>query len=293
MSELAGIVAGQPLLFHITAFVLGLLVGSFLNVVIHRLPARLQADWRNQCREVLGTSSEVTQDSAPGLVTPRSRCPHCGHAISALENIPILSYMFLRGRCSACDAPIALRYPLVEALTGLLSVAIAVHFGPGWECTAALLLTWSLITLTFIDYDHQLLPDVITLPLLWLGLLCNSAGLFTDLGSAVYGAIAGYLSLWLVYQGFLLLTGKEGMGYGDFKLLAALGAWLGWQLLPVTILLAALTGSLLGIIAILFLGRERARPLPFGPYLAVAGWVALMWGEDITVAYLRYAGTGG
>lgn len=290
MTNLAAIATDHVAVYYGTVAVLGLIVGSFLNVVIHRLPARLHSEWRTQCRELLGGAGEAAETSAPGLVSPRSRCPHCGHTLTALENIPILSYLFLRGRCADCGARISPRYPVVEALTALLSVMVAWRFGPGWESVAALPLTWALVALAFIDYDHQILPDVITLPLLWLGLLCNGFALFADLHSAVLGAAAGYLSLWLVYHGFRLLTGKEGMGYGDFKLLAVFGAWLGWQQLPATLLLAALAGSIVGLTAILAFGRDRAKPMPFGPYLAIAGWFALMWGETMTGAYLRYAG---
>ena len=275
----------DPTVFGIFCAILGLLVGSFLNVVIHRLPKMMDNDWRSQCAELHGQSAPATE--ALSLSAPRSRCPACGHAITALENIPVISWLCLRGRCSACRAPISPRYPIVEALTSLLSALAAAHFGFGWPAAGALLLIWGLIALTFIDYDTQLLPDSITLPLLWLGLLFNLFGTYTDLQSAVIGAMAGYLSLWSVYWGFKLVTGKEGMGYGDFKLLAALGAWLGWQILPLTILLSSLVGALLGIALIVLAKRGRNVPIPFGPYLATAGLIAFFWGKELTQIYLR------
>ena len=275
----------DPTAFGVFCAVLGLLVGSFLNVVIHRLPRMMDNDWRSQCAELYGQEAPDTE--ALSLSSPRSRCPHCGHPITALENIPVISWLILRGRCAACRAPISPRYPIIEAMTCLLSTLAAVHFGFGWAAAGALLLIWGLIALTFIDYDTQLLPDSITLPLLWVGLLFNVFGVYTDLQSAVVGAMAGYLSLWSVYWGFKLVTGKEGMGYGDFKLLAALGAWLGWQILPLTILLSSLVGALLGIALIVLAKRGRNVPIPFGPYLATAGLIALFWGKDLTLAYLR------
>lgn len=268
---------------------LGLLIGSFLNVVIHRLPRMLERDWQAQCAELRG---ETPAADAPryNLLTPDSTCPGCGHRIRAWENIPVLSYLLLRGRCSECGSRIGLRYPLVELSCGLLSVLVAWQFGPTPQALAALLLLWALLALTFIDYDTQLLPDQITLPLLWLGLLLNIDGLFVDLSTAVIGAAAGYLALWSVFHLFRLLTGKEGMGYGDFKLLAVLGAWLGWQLLPQIVLVSSLVGAVVGIGLILFRGRERSHPIPFGPYLAAAGLIALLWGPQINSGYLRLAG---
>lgn len=274
-----------PSLSIVLAGILGLMLGSFLNVVIHRLPLMMERDWQGQCAELRG---EILPEQPPlTLAAPRSRCPHCGHAIAAWENIPILSYAFLRGRCSACQAAISPRYPVVEALTGLLSAYTIWHFGPTTAGLGALLLLWALIALTGIDFDTQLLPDSITLPLIWLGLLFNLFGTYTDLGSAVIGAIAGYLALWSVYWLFKLATGKEGMGYGDFKLLAAIGAWLGWQMLPLTILLSSLVGAVVGIALIVLARRGRNVPIPFGPYLAAAGLLALYWGPDLTRAYLR------
>ncbi len=282
----------------VIAVLLGLIVGSFLNVVIYRLPIMLNRQWRAQCEEYLAQEADSTPCAihtaqalpAFNLSTPRSRCPHCNKPISALENIPLLSYLFLRGHCRGCGAPISACYPLVEAFTALLSGIVVWQLGPGWPAVAGLVLTWVLIALAFIDADHQILPDDMTLPLIWAGLALNINGLYTDLTSALIGAIAGYLSLWLVYHVFRLLTGKEGMGYGDFKLLAALGAWLGWQALPIIILLSSLVGAVFGIVLILFHRHGRGTPIPFGPYLASAGWLALLWGHTISQAYLHWAG---
>ena len=273
-----------PALFAVICGVLGLLVGSFLNVVIHRLPMMMERDWRNHCAELHG--EEPPQNKPLSLARPGSRCPACGHAIRAIENVPVLSWIFLRGRCSACAKPISPRYPLVEATSGLLCAFAALHFGYGWAAAGAMLLIWCLIALTWIDLDTQLLPDSITLPLLWAGLLFNVSGSFVDLQSAVIGAAGGYLSLWLVYWAFKLTTGKEGMGYGDFKLLAALGAWLGWQMLPLTILLSSMLGAVVGITLIVVIKRGRSVPIPFGPYLAAAGILALFWGKPLTRAYI-------
>ena len=275
----------DPGVFPAASGILGLLVGSFLNVVIHRLPRMMERDWQCQCAELRG--EEAPQSEAISLVTPRSRCPACGHAISALENIPIVSWLFLRGKCSACHTAISVRYPLIEAVTGLLTAFAAVHFGFGWSALGAIVLIWSLIALTFIDFDTTYLPDAITLPLLWCGLLFNLGNTYADLPSAVIGAMAGYLSLWSVYWGFKLLTGKEGMGYGDFKLLAALGAWLGWQMLPLIVLLSSMVGAVVGILLIVLAKRGREVPIPFGPYLATAGLIAIFWGEQLTQHYLR------
>jgi leader peptidase (prepilin peptidase)/N-methyltransferase len=282
----------SPALLQACAAVLGLLVGSFLNVVALRLPAMMERAWRRECAELLGSGGGSTAEQPLSLLQPPSRCPHCGHAIHAWENIPVLSWLLLRGRCSACAKPISIRYPVVEALTGLLSWAVAWQLGWGWPLAAALPLTWALIALTVIDVDHQILPDQITLPFLWLGLLLNAFGVFTDPVSAILGAVAGYLSLWTVYQVFRRLTGKEGMGYGDFKLLALFGAWLGWQMLPQIVLISALVGSVVGITLIALRRHERDVPIPFGPYLAAAGWIALLWGERINAAYLQFAGIG-
>ena len=268
----------------IAAGILGLLVGSFLNVVIHRLPKMMEQDWREQCAEFSGTEPPPAEKLS--LARPRSRCPACGHGIAAWENIPVISYLVLKGHCSACKAPISWRYPMVEIISGLLSAFAAWHFGPTWQLLGALLLLWSLLALTGIDLDTQLLPDDITLPLLWLGLCFNLSGTFTELASSVIGAMAGYLTLWSVYWLFKLTTGKEGMGYGDFKLLAALGAWLGWQMLPAIVLLSSVVGAVVGIGLILFARHGRETPIPFGPYLAAAGVLALFWGPQINRTYL-------
>ncbi len=281
--------ASHVLAFVLCALLIGLLVGSFLNVVIYRLPKMMQRDWREQAREILELPAE-TQPETFNLVLPNSQCPHCAHEIKPWENIPVISYLFLRGKCASCKAPISLRYPLVELTCGLLSAYIAWHFGFTWQAGAMLVLTWGLLAMSLIDADHQLLPDSLVLPLLWLGLIANSFGLFTSLDVALWGAIAGYLSLWSVYWLFKLVTGKEGMGYGDFKLLAMLGAWGGWQVLPLTILLSSIVGAVLGLIMLRLRNAETSTPIPFGPYLAIAGWIALLWGEQITASYLQIAG---
>ncbi len=290
MSNLSAFFASHPAAFIWIAGLFGLAIGSFLNVVIYRLPVMMERGWRSQCQELV---SPKKKQSAPeqrfDLVVPRSRCPHCGHAITALENIPVLSFLWLKGKCSDCGKPISWRYPVVELLTGCLSALVAWRFGFTIAALAGLALTWSLIALTFIDFDRQLLPDDITLPLLWAGLLLNVTAVYVPISSAVIGAAAGYVSLWLVYQLFKLVTGKEGMGYGDFKLFAVFGAWLGWQSLPLIILLASLVGAVLGIAFILFFGHDRRVPIPFGPFLCVAGWIALMWGETLTRFYLQFA----
>jgi len=274
----------DPAVFALAAGVLGLIVGSFLNVVIHRLPIMMERDWAAQCAELRGEAPPVFEPLS--LARPRSRCPRCGHAITAVENIPVLSWLLLRGRCKGCAAPISFRYPLVEALTGLLFAFAAWHFGFAAAGLGALVFLAALVALTGIDFNTQLLPDDITLPLLWLGLALNAFGVYTDLKSAVIGAMAGYLSLWAVYWAFKLITGKEGMGYGDFKLLAALGAWLGWQVLPLTVLLSSLVGAVVGIALMVIARHGRNVPIPFGPYLAAAGAIALFWGRPLTHAYL-------
>lgn len=275
------------------ALLLGLVVGSFLNVLILRLPRHMHTELAAACADLRGENMQPVSNRLFGLdylISPPSTCPHCGHAIRAWENIPLLSYLLLRGRCSNCQTPISIRYPIVEAVTGLLSLLVAVHFGATPATLAALILVWTLVALTVIDLDQQLLPDQLTLPLVWLGLLVNINGMFTDLASAVIGAAAGYLSLWLVFQVFRLITGREGMGYGDFKLLAVFGAFLGWQLLPLVVLLSSLLGAVVGITLIVVRGRDRQIPIPFGPYLAAAGLVALLWGEQINHSYLQLAG---
>lgn len=299
---LIDLLAGSPALYTGTCLVLGLIVGSFLNVVIHRLPLMLQRQWREQCRELqtgeAGQAASAGEVAAPSaarynLIVPRSACPACGAPITALQNIPLLSYLFLRGRCAHCKAHISLRYPLIEALTGLLSALVAWKLGFGWESLAALVFTWFLVALAGIDIDHQLLPDSLTLPLMWLGLLLS---LFVpagspwpapvDLRSSLIGAAAGYVILWSVYHLFRALTAREGMGYGDFKLLAALGAWLGWRMLLPVLLIAAIVGAVCGIALIVVRGRSRATPIPFGPFLAAAGWLMLMFGQQVVNGYL-------
>ncbi len=287
MTSLAVFFTTSPAAFLSATLLLGLIVGSFLNVVIHRLPIMLERNWRRQCEELAGRPPAPSEPY--NLLQPRSRCPACGHRITALENIPLLSFALLKGKCAACGARISWRYPLVELATGVLSAAVAWHFGPTLATVGALVLTWALIALTFIDYDHQLLPDNLTLPLLWLGLVFNVGAVYAPLAAAVIGAIAGYVSLWLVYQLFKLVTGREGMGYGDFKLYAALGAWLGWQQLPLIILLSSFLGAIVGLAGILVLGRDRSVPIPFGPFLCVAGWIALLWGDAVTRSYIQFA----
>ncbi len=278
----------DPLNFTLCWTVLGLLVGSFLNVVIHRLPKMLEQEWHANCADLRGEPTPSVERIS--LARPRSRCPHCGHQISAVENIPVVSYLMLGGKCSHCMARIGLRYPFVEALSGLLSGYAAWHFGPGLTATGAILFVWILLALTFIDIDTQLLPDSLTLPLIWIGLLFNIDGALVDIKSAVLGAVAGYLALWSVYWLFKLATGKEGMGYGDFKLLSAIGAWLGWQQLPLTILLSSVVGAAIGTVLIVVSRRGRGVPIPFGPYLAIAGMIALFWGKSLTSSYLGLLG---
>lgn len=266
------------------AAVLGLMIGSFLNVVIHRLPLMMEYDWRRQCAELNGTPSPTTPPLT--LAAPRSRCPHCGHRIGVLENIPLLSYFALQGRCRNCKHSISLRYPLVEALTAVLFAYSAWRFGYSLATLGVMGFSAAMIALTFIDFDTQLLPDDITLPLIWAGLLINLNGTFASLPHAVIGATAGYLALWSVYWLFKFATGKEGMGYGDFKLLAAIGAWLGWQALPLTILLSSLVGAFVGVSLIVLAKQGRNVPIPFGPYLATAGLIALFWGDTLNRTYL-------
>jgi leader peptidase (prepilin peptidase) / N-methyltransferase len=267
----------------VLAGVVGLCVGSFLNVVIHRVPRMLERGWAAQCAELRGETPAV--EPTYNIVVPRSACPSCGHRISALENVPVLSWLVLKGKCSSCGTAISSRYPAVELLGAALAVAAVWRFGPTWQAAAACVFLWTLVALTFIDFDSQLLPDGLTLPLLWAGLLANMFDLFVPLKTAVIGAVAGYLSLWVVYWLFKLIRGKEGMGYGDFKLLAALGAWLGWQMLPLIVLLSSVVGAAIGIMLIVFKGREHGVPLAFGPYLAIAGVIALFFGQALTKMY--------
>jgi len=273
-----------PWLLITAAVLLGLVVGSFLNVVIHRLPRMLEQGWRAECAELSG--NPLPSGETFNLVLPRSRCPHCGHPIRAIENVPVLSYLALRGRCAACNARISPRYPVVEALAGALAGYVAMRFGASAAAAGAMLFVWTMIALAFIDLDTFYLPDNLTLPLLWTGLLFNIGATFTDLTSAVIGAAAGYLVLWIVFWAYKLATGKEGMGYGDFKLLAAIGAWLGWKMLPLVILLSSFVGAVIGIGLIVLARRGRNVPIPFGPYLAIAGLIALFYGEQLNRHYL-------
>ncbi len=272
-----------PTVFISFVSVIGLMVGSFLNVVIYRLPKMMERTWQQQCAELRGESEKEL--TAFNLATPRSVCPQCGHTISILENIPIISYLALRGRCSKCHGRISIRYPIVEVFTGLLSGFVAWHFGFAFITFATLIFVWALIALAVIDMDTQLLPDDITLPLVWIGLLVNMKGGFTDINSAVIGAVAGYLCLWLVYWGFKLITGKEGMGYGDFKLLAAIGAWLGWSILPLVILFSSLVGTVVGVGLMIAAKLKKNIAMPFGPYLVGGALIALFWGQQINHAY--------
>lgn len=294
--EIIELLQSRPIVLTALCFVLGLLVGSFLNVVVYRLPIMLQREWKEQCCEYLEVENKEPDSNTSSakfakfnLHTPDSHCPSCSRKIRPWENIPVISYMALRGKCAGCKTSISLRYPIVETVTGLLSALVAYTFGPHWLTLCLLVLTWSLIVMTLIDYDHQLLPDNITLPLLWLGLLVNAVdlGFGVTASDAVLGAVVGYLSLWLFYWVFKLATGKEGMGYGDFKLLAALGAWMGWQSLLPIIILSSLVGAVIGVIMILLTGRDRSQPMPFGPFLAGAGFIMLIWGPQISALYLN------
>lgn len=273
-----------PLAFVLAALLLGLIIGSFLNVLVWRLPKMLDREWRLQAHDLLGLPAE-TPGPVYNLMLPHSQCPHCGHRIRAWENIPVLSYLALRGRCSSCAAPIGTRYPLTELACGVLSAFVAWHFGFGWQGAMVLVLSWGLLGMSLIDAEHQLLPDTLVLPLLWLGMIVNSFGLFVPLDQAMWGAVAGYLALWSVFWLFKLITGKEGMGYGDFKLLAMLGAWGGWQILPLTLLLSSLVGAVVGLVLLRLRDAPRSTQIPFGPFLAIAGWIAMLWGGQITDFY--------
>ncbi len=288
-------------LFSTLAGVIGLLVGSFLNVVIYRLPIMMQRGWRKECTEYLQINQEaqtdccmdaraIAEEEPFNLVFPLSRCPGCNTPIKPYQNIPVISYLFLRGKCATCGCHISMRYPIIEALTAISSFIVASHFGYTPQAVFALLLTWSLIALIFIDIDHQLLPDSITLPMLWLGMCLSLFNVYTDAHASIIGAVAGYMALWAIFHLFKLATGKEGMGYGDFKLLALFGAWLGWQYLPIIILLSSLVGAVIGIGMIIFVKHDHNVPIPFGPYLAAAGWIALLWGNDLNHLYLATVG---
>jgi leader peptidase (prepilin peptidase)/N-methyltransferase len=287
---LLNLLQSSPVFFYTVLGILGLLVGSFLNVVIQRLPKMMENEWREECSRLLEIPhTDGGRTGKFNLVVPRSRCPYCSHKITALENIPVLSYFLLRGKCSECRKPISIRYPLIETTSAVIAVFLGIRFGFGAQVFAAILLSWALLALSVIDFDRQLLPDDITIPFLWIGVFINMFGIFTDVYSSLIGAMAGYGILWVVYILFKIVTGKEGMGYGDFKLLAMLGAWLGWQQLPVIIILSSLCGALVGTGLMIFRNYDRSRPLPFGPYLAVAGWISMSWGSEISGAYSQWA----
>ncbi len=287
--------AESPLLFILATFVIALLVGSFLNVVIYRMPIMMERGWREQCTELSASPASELPEGRFDLMAPRSRCPSCGHQITAMQNVPVLSYILLGGKCAGCGSRIPARYPVIELLTGILTGVVAWRFGFGWEAAAAIGMTWALVAISVIDIDHQYIYDNMVLPLVWTGLVLSLwhpmtgvETLFIEPKAAIVGALAGYLSLWSVYHLFRLITGKEGMGYGDFKLLAALGAWLGWTMLPLIILMSAVVGAVTGTLMIAFKQHERSVPIPFGPYLAAAGWIAMLWGEQIVNWYLDY-----
>ncbi|MBA1202574.1 prepilin peptidase [Pseudomonas capeferrum] len=280
--------ADQPLFFLAMAALLGLLVGSFLNVLAYRLPIMLERQWQCEAQEALGLST--TTHERFDLCLPASRCPHCGHRIRAWENIPVLSYLLLRGRCAACKVGIGVRYPLVELSCAALTLVVAWHQGPSLTALALMALTWGLLALSLIDAEHQLLPDVLVLPLIWLGLIVNTFGLFASLHDAIWGAVIGYMSLWCVFWMFKLITGKDGIGYGDFKLLAMLGAWGGWQVLPLTLLLSSVVGALIGLCLLRLRSASIGTAMPFGPYLATAGWIAMLWGDEMYTSYLQLIG---
>ena len=285
MNEFVMLMEQVPELLYATVIILGILVGSFLNVVIYRLPVMMERSWKAECAECFPEAKIETEEESFNLVVPRSRCPQCNHLIGSSENIPLISWLFQKGRCKHCACKISKRYPSIELLTGVMSLMVAVYVPFGWPLLFALVFTWVLISLTFIDFDTMLLPDQLTLPLLWLGLIINISGTFAGLTDAVLGAAFGYLSLWSIYWGFKLITGKEGMGYGDFKLLAALGAWFGWQALPMIILLSSFAGAIIGIAVIAASKDKQSRPMPFGPYLAIAGWLYLVYGVEINAIY--------
>lgn len=287
----------SPSAFVVTSFVIALLIGSFLNVVIYRLPVMMQMEWRKQAQEIVAEPAENLPEGRFDLAFPRSRCPTCNHQITALQNIPVVSWLLLGRKCAHCKSPIAIRYPLVETATAVLTALVAARFGFGYEAAAAILLTWALIAISMIDIDHQIIPDSMSLPLLWTGLflalfhpMTGAEILFIEPKEAIVGALGGYLSLWSIYHLFRLITGKEGMGYGDFKLLGALGAWLGYQMLPLIIMLSAIVGALVGIALMIFKRHDRNVPIPFGPFLAAAGWIAMMYGPDIYDRYLDLMG---
>lgn len=288
--DLIELLKSNPTIFLIFVGIFSLIIGSFLNAAIYRIPVMMQREWREECIELLGDKCEHEEEKHKtfNLMVPRSTCPSCGHMITALENIPVISYLFLKGKCSSCKTSISSQYPLIEIFTALISVFVAWKFGFSWQTFAALFLTWVLITLSIIDAKTMLLPDNLTLPLMWLGIAVNFQGLFVDLQSSVLGAMIGYLSLWSVFQVFRLVTGKEGMGYGDFKILAALGAWGGWQILPFTIFAASLFGAIFGILWMIIKRDRNANMIPFGPWLAAAGFIGFLWREEIVTAMSNY-----
>lgn len=291
MNDFISLLTNSPTYFYGITFIFSLLIGSFLNVVIYRLPKILEQGWTEECREFLADELVTPNKKIAQKITlssPSSSCPSCQHKIRFYENIPLVSWLFLRGKCSQCKSAISIRYPLIELTTALLSLVIAAHFGPTLLTLSLLVLTWGLVCLTLIDFDHMLLPDQITLPLLWLGLLININGALVPLSDAVIGAVIGYMSLYSIFWLFKLLTGKEGMGHGDFKLVALFGAWIGWQLLPVLILMASAVGAIIGVALMLLKGHKREQAIPFGPYLAIAGWITLIWGNSIWNWYLSY-----
>ncbi|MFL1491031.1 prepilin peptidase [Pseudomonas antarctica] len=279
----------EPWVFVGIALSLGLIIGSFINVLVWRLPTMLQREWRAQAQEVLGLPADPAGPTYT-LMRPNSCCPRCNQPIRPRENIPLLSYLLLRGRCAQCREPISARYPFTELACALISATVAWHFGFGWQAGAVMLLSWGLLAMSLIDVDHQLLPDVLVLPLLWLGLILNSADVLATLPDALWGAVIGYMSLWTVFWLFKVVTGKDGMGYGDFKLLALLGAWGGWQILPMTLLMSSLLGVLAGLVLMRLRKPQASIPMPFGPCLAIAGWIALLWGGQITDFYLQSVG---
>ncbi|HEY7866258.1 MAG TPA: A24 family peptidase [Psychromonas sp.] len=285
MNDIVILLEYNPQYLYGIVTILGLLIGSFLNVVIYRLPVMMEREWKAECADSFPDANIKIDPESFNLVLPHSRCPNCQHLIGPLENIPVISWLLQKGRCKHCGCKISKRYPSIELLTATLSLAVAYLLPFGWPLLFALVFTWVLISLTFIDFDTMLLPDSLTLPLLWLGLLINVSGAFTDLNSAVLGATFGYLTLWSIYWIFKIVTGKEGMGYGDFKLLAALGAWFGWQALPLIILLSSFSGAIIGIAIVLASKDKQSRPMPFGPYLAVAGWLFLVYGNSLTEIY--------
>lgn len=285
----------DPMLFTIAAVIFGMVFGSFINVVIYRLPIMLEQQWRSQCRELLDEDSASSTEAGEepvsfNLMSPPSSCTSCETPIKPWHNIPVIGWLMLRGRCAACGAPISMQYPLVEAIGGIMAGIVAYILGPGVEAIAAMAFSWALLTLSVIDLREQLLPDLITIPLMWVGLLLSLFGVFVEVHSALIGAISGYMSLWLIYWIFRLATGKEGLGYGDFKIFAALGAWMGWQALPVIIVMSSVVGAVLGLTLLSTGLQKRGQRMPFGPFLATAGWITLLWSDQIIHYYYALFG---